>query len=149
MGNQGKGMKRPPDSGRETSQKLLAARPAGGGLGLQTDVVPLGGQRHIFSGIAHHLFNEDSKKQIKSKPDKLGGGKGGMADNCLPYHQTAFGKATTLNAPLSPVISGERTASLTFRSWDSSGSVCSCLFRNKERGSKAGSGGRRQVNLCV
>lgn len=39
---------------------LLAAGPAGGGLGLQVDVVPLGGQRHIFSGIAHHLFNEDS-----------------------------------------------------------------------------------------
>lgn len=53
--------------GGKTSPKLLAARPAGGGLGLQIDIVPLGGQRHIFSGIAHHLFNEDSTTQIKKK----------------------------------------------------------------------------------
>lgn len=46
--------------GGKTSQTLLAAGPGGGRLGFQVDVVPLGGRRHILSGIAHHLFNEDS-----------------------------------------------------------------------------------------
>lgn len=43
---------------------LLAAGPAGGGLGVQVNVVPLGGQRHFFFGIAHHLFNEDSHRLV-------------------------------------------------------------------------------------
>ena len=54
--------------------------------------------------------------------------------------------------PLRPVISGERMASLTFRSWHSSGLVCSGLLRNKKRRSKVdlvgSSGSRRWVN-CV
>lgn len=42
---------------------------------MEIDVVPLGGQRHyIFSGIVHHLFNEDSfkkrKKKERNKPEK-------------------------------------------------------------------------------
>ena len=102
--------------GGKTSQMLLAAGPAGGGLGLQVDVVPLGRQRHIFSGIAHHLFNEDSKNQIKNKPEKLNG-------------ETAD---IVLNASLSPIISGEKTAPLAFRSRHSIGSICSCLLRNKK-----------------
>lgn len=44
---------------------LLAAGPAGGGLALQIDVVPLGGQRYgLFFGVVHHFFNKDSEKQI-------------------------------------------------------------------------------------
>lgn len=50
-----------PRRGRARQPKPLAAGPAGGGLALQVDVVPLGGQRHgLFFGIAHHFFNEDS-----------------------------------------------------------------------------------------
>lgn len=58
----------------EKSLEKLAAGPAGGGLGLEIDVVPLGGQRHyIFSGIVHHLFNEDSfkKRKKRKKPEKV------------------------------------------------------------------------------
>ena len=119
--------------GGKTSQALLAAGPAGRGLGLQVDVVPLGGQRHIFSGIAHHLFNEDSKKQVQNKPEKLDGETADIVCLVTRWHSV---KPQGLNAPLSPIISGEKTASLTFRSWHSSGSVCSCLLRNKERRSK-------------
>lgn len=115
--------------GGKTSQMLLAAGPAGGGLGLQVDVVPLGGQRHIFSGIAHHLFNEDSKNQIKYKPQKLNGE---MADIVCFVTRWYSVKPQGLNASLSPIISGEKTASLAFRSWPSIGSVCSCLLRNKK-----------------
>lgn len=42
---------------------------------MEIDVVPLGGQRHyIFSGIVHHLFNEDSfkkRKKKRNKPEKV------------------------------------------------------------------------------
>lgn len=61
--------------GQKRCLKELAAGPAGGGLGLEIDVVPLGGQRHyIFSGIVHHLFNEDSfkkRKKKRNKPEKV------------------------------------------------------------------------------
>lgn len=50
----------------------LAACPGRGGLGLEIDVVPLGGQRHhIFSGIVHHLLNEDSLKKKKKENKKI------------------------------------------------------------------------------
>ena len=69
---------------------LLAAGPAGGGLGVQVNVVPLGGQRHFFFGIAHHLFNEDSKKTIKNKPENLDGRKGEMSDVVYAYSMWKF-----------------------------------------------------------
>lgn len=92
---------------------LLAAGPAGGGLGLQVDVVPLSGQRHIFSGIAHHLFNEDSKNQIKNKPEKLNVETADIVCFVTRWHSV---KPQGLNASLSPIISGEKRVSLAFRS---------------------------------
>lgn len=84
--------------GGKTSQMLLAAGPAGGRLGLQVDVVPLGGQRHIFSGIAHHLFNENSKNQIKNKPEKLNG----ETADIVFCHQMAISKATRFKCLIIP-----------------------------------------------
>lgn len=71
-------------TGRE--KQLLAAGPARGGLGFYVDVVPLGGQRDgIFFGIVHHFLNENSKKQIKSKPEKMNGGKMNWQVHLISY----------------------------------------------------------------
>lgn len=97
----GRDLKDLPELGWKTSQTLLAAGPAGG-LGLQIDVVPLGGQRHgIFSGISHHLFNEDSKKQ-KISLRSLFWRKSKNGRCSLVYHQRLFGKARRFKCPFVP-----------------------------------------------